>query len=307
MTSRNDETIRNNIRSGYAEIARTGAFIGEAAREVRDKLAGEDDSACVGGSCCGGLTMSVDELAEQIGYTPEELEALPDGANMGLSCGNPAAIGALKPGETVIDLGAGAGFDAFLAGPKVGQTGRVIGVDMTHEMIAKARANIAHYKKNYGLDNVEFRLGEIEHLPVADGTADVVISNCVINLSTDKLRVWREVFRVLKPGGRVAVSDIALLQELPPEAKATIESWVGCVAGAALVEDIRAMLESLGFEQIQLTPKPEYVRAMVQSNDPLYQKLLALLPEGLDAQDCITSLDITARKPACKLAASCCS
>jgi len=302
MTNRNDETTRDNIRTGYAEIAKTGAFIGESAREVREKLAGDCTSDPVGGSCCGGLTMSVDDLAEQIGYNPEELEALPEGANLGLSCGNPAAIGALKPGETVIDLGSGAGFDAFLAGPKVGQDGTVIGVDMTHEMIAKARANIAHYKKNFGLDNVEFRLGEIEHLPVADSTADVVISNCVINLSTDKPQVWREVFRVLKPGGRVAISDIALLHELPPEAKKTIESWVGCIAGATMVEDIRAMLQSLGFEQIQLTQKPEYVRAMTQSNDPLYQKLLAMLPDGLKVQDCITSLDITARKPT----ASCC-
>ena len=299
MTSKNDTAIRDNIRAGYAEIAKSGAFIGEPAQEVREKLAGDNpETCCTGGSCCEGLTMSVDELAEQIGYNPEELEALPEGANMGLSCGNPAAIGALKPGETVIDLGSGGGFDAFLAGPKVGEDGTVIGVDMTHEMIAKARANIAHYKKNFGLDNVEFRLGEIEHLPVADCAADVVISNCVINLSTDKPQVWREVYRTLKPGGRVAVSDIALLRELPAEAKKTIESWVGCIAGAALVDDILKMLETIGFEQIQLKPKPEYVRAMVQSRDPLYQKLLALLPAGLKVEDCITSLDITARKPA---------
>ncbi len=298
MPEQDNETIRRTIRSGYARIAAAGAFVGESAGATREKLAGgKGDGGCGGGGCCGPSSISVDELARQIGYTPDELAALPEGANMGLSCGNPAAIAALQPGEVVIDLGSGGGFDVFLAGPKVGPTGRAIGVDMTHEMLEKARANIAGYKESTGLDNVEFRLGEIEALPLPDNTADVVISNCVINLSTDKPRVWREIFRVLKPGGRVAVSDIALRRDLPEAARKTAEHWVGCIAGASLVDDIRAMLEDAGFEQIDLKPKPEYVRAMTASGDPLYTRLLGLLPEGVSAEDCITSLDITAKKP----------
>lgn len=297
MSDQKSEQIRETIRSGYADIANTGAFVGEAAAATREKLAGGGDGCCGGGSCCGVSTISVGELAEQIGYTSEELEALPEGANMGLSCGNPAAIAALQPGEVVLDLGCGGGFDVFLAGPKVGAEGRAIGVDMTHEMLSKARANSAGYTKSTGLDNVEFRLGEIEALPLADNSVDVVISNCVINLSTDKPRVWREVFRVLKPGGRIAVSDIALLRELPDAAKQTAESWVGCVAGASLVEDIWAMLDEAGFKKVELTPKPEYVRAMAGTGDPLYSRLADLLPEGVTAEDCITSLDIAAKKP----------
>ncbi|USN98435.1 MAG: arsenite methyltransferase [Phycisphaeraceae bacterium] len=297
MSDQNAEKIREAIRSGYAQIAKVGVFVGESAGPVREALAGEG-GCCGGGSCCGVSTITVDELAEQIGYTPEELKAVPDGANMGLSCGNPAAIAALKPGEVVVDLGSGGGFDVFLAGPKVGAQGRAIGVDMTHEMIAKARANTSGYAKTTGLDNVEFRLGEIEALPIADGTADVVISNCVINLSPDKPRVWREVFRVLKPGGRIAVSDIALLRPLPDEARKTVESWVGCVAGASLVDDIRAMLADAGFENIELKPKPEYVAAMAGTADPLYKKLAGILGD-VPVQECITSLEISATKPCC--------
>lgn len=286
--------IRESIRSGYADIARTGAFVGEGSGATRDKLAG----CCGGGSCCGGSTITVDALAEQIGYTPDEIAALPEGSNMGLSCGNPGAIAALEPGEVVVDLGSGGGFDVFLAGPKVGPTGRAIGVDMTPEMLDKARANIGHYRRTTGLDNVEFRLGEIEHLPLPDNSADVVISNCVINLSTDKPRVWREIFRVLKPGGRVAVSDIALLRELPDEARRTVESWVGCIAGAAMIDDVRRMIADAGFERVELTPKPAYTRAMKESKDPLYTRLASILPGGVGPEDCVTSLDITARKPA---------
>lgn len=310
MSDQNKD-VRETIRAGYADIAETGAFVGEGSAAVREKLAGgaAPASGCCGGgsggggSCCGPSTISVEALAEEIGYSPEELAALPDGANMGLSCGNPAAIAALRTGEVVVDLGSGGGFDVFLAGPKVGETGRAIGVDMTHEMIAKARANTAGYTERTGLANVEFRLGEIEALPIADDTADVVLSNCVINLSTDKRRVWNEVFRVLKPGGRVAISDIALLMPLPEEAKKTAEDWVGCVAGASLVEDIRADLVAAGFEGIGLSPKPEYVRAMARTGDPLYARLESLLPEGVTAADCVTSLDIVARKPA---RAKCC-
>ena len=169
---------------------------------------------------------------------------------MGLSCGNPNALAALKPGEVVLDLGAGGGFDVFIAGRKVGPTGRAIGVDMTPEMLAKARKNIAAYRERTGLDNVEFRLGEIEHLPVADASVDVVISNCVINLSPDKPQVWREIARVLKPGGRVAVSDLALLKPLPPAVVERVEALVGCVAGAVLVSETERMAREAGLVEI---------------------------------------------------------
>jgi SAM-dependent methyltransferase len=192
------ETVRQKVREGYGEIAKNGGSCG-----------------CGGVSCCGSSAEDSEKLVKQIGYTAEELAALPEGANMGLSCGNPTALASLAPGEVVLDLGAGGGFDAFIAGQKVGPTGRAIGVDMTHEMLVKARRNLATYRERSKLDNVEFRLGEIEHLPVADGSVDVVISNCVINLSPDKPQVWREIARVLKPGGRVAVSDLALLRPLP--------------------------------------------------------------------------------------------
>ena len=293
-----NERTRDMIREGYTQIAQSGVFVGEGSAAVRDKLAGGGQSSgcCGGGSCCGPTTISVDDLAEQVGYERGELEALPGGANMGLSCGNPTAIAALREGEVVLDLGAGGGFDVFLAGPRVGASGRAIGVDMTPEMVSKARANVAHYREATGLDNVEFRLGEIEHLPVADASVDVVISNCVLNLSTDKSRAWREMFRVLKPGGRVAVSDIALLKALPDEAKRTVEDWVGCVAGAVLVEDLRALMADAGFEGIELTPKADYVDAMMRAGDPLYTRLAGILPGGSPA-DYITSADIRARRP----------
>jgi ubiquinone/menaquinone biosynthesis C-methylase UbiE len=239
-----------------------------------------------------------DALAQKIGYSAEELAALPDGANIGLSCGNPNALAALRSGEVLLDLGSGAGFDAFVAGPKVGATGRVIGVDMTAEMLAKARKNIATYRSRTGLDNVEFRLGEIEHLPVADASVDVVISNCVINLSPDKPQVWREIARVLKPGGRVAVSDLALLKSLPPAVAEMVEALVGCVAGAVLVSESERMVREAGLAEIQLKPKAGYVDSLVDWQDPLYQKIIAQLPPGTKASDYITSLEITARKPA---------
>lgn len=280
-----NEAIRDRIRGDYANIASTS-----------NKAAGTGSSCCAG-AC--GVTESIDpgELAEQIGYTRAELEALPADANMGLSCGNPNVIANLKAGETVLDLGSGGGFDLFLAGPKVGTTGRAIGVDMTAEMIAKARANLEHYRRTTGLDNVEFRLGEIEHLPVADGSVDVVMSNCVLNLALDKQGVWDEIARVLRPGGRVAISDIALYEPLPESVKGIVESWAGCIAGAALVEDLRFQMLTAGLEQVSLTPKPEYVKALVEADDPLYQKVAAELPAGKTAADYITSVDISARKP----------
>lgn len=215
---------------------------------------------------------------------------------MGLSCGNPTALASLRPGEVVLDLGAGGGFDCFVAGPKVGSSGRVIGVDMTPDMLTKARRNAASYRAQTGLDNVEFRLGEIEALPVADASVDVVISNCVLNLSPDKARVWREIARVLKPGGRVAVSDLALVRPLPEAVRADIEALVGCVAGAVLVEETRAMAVAAGLTEISLTRKPQYIDAMINWADPLYAKIAGALPAGLKPSDYITSLDVVAVK-----------
>ncbi len=248
-------------------------------------------------SCCGGKEMAPGELARQIGYSTGELAALPEGANLGLSCGNPAALAALKPGETVLDLGSGGGFDVFIAGRKVGAAGRAIGVDMTSEMLAKARRNTAGYREQTGFDNVEFRLGEIEHLPVADNSVDAIISNCVINLSPDKPQVWREMARVLKPGGRVAVSDLALLRPLPQAVREMVEAVIGCVAGAVLVDETEHLARTAGLTDIVLTKKSDFLKAKADWNDPLYRKIAEHLPAGTTAADFITSLEIQARKP----------
>jgi SAM-dependent methyltransferase len=231
----------------------------------------------------------------------EELAALPEGANMGLSCGNPNALASLQRGETVLDLGSGGGFDVFIAGRKVGVEGRAIGVDMTPDMLAKARKNIAAYEQRSGLANVEFRLGEIEHLPVADNSVDAVISNCVINLSPDKPQVWREIARVLKPGGRVAVSDLALLKALPLAIQEMVEALVGCVAGAVLVSETEQMVRAAGLVDVALRAKSAYVEGMVDWQDPLYQRIIAQLPAGAKASDYITSLEVTATKPRASL------
>lgn len=267
-------------------------------REGYGKIAVETSGGCCSSSltCCGSTPQEADKLAKQLGYTVEELRALPEGANMGLSCGNPAALAALKEGETVLDLGSGGGFDVFIAGRKVGAKGRAIGVDMTPEMLAKARKNIAHYQKETGLNNTEFRLGEIEHLPVADNSVDVIISNCVINLSPDKPQVWREMARALKPGGRIAVSDIALLKPLPPEVLKQVEALIGCVAGAVLMDETRKMAEAAGLKDIALKTKSGYVETLTDWEDPLYQKLIETLPAGSKPSDYVTSLEVQARK-----------
>jgi AhpD family alkylhydroperoxidase len=216
---------------------------------------------------------------------------------MGLSCGNPNALASLQPGEVVLDLGSGGGFDVFIAGKKVGASGRAIGVDMTAEMLGKARKNMESYRGTSGLDNVEFRLGEIEHLPVADASVDAIISNCVINLSPDKAQVWREMSRVLKPGGRVAISDLALLRPLPPAILEMVEALVGCVAGAVLVSETERMAKEAGLTDIVLNPKSGYIDGMVDWQDPLYQKIIGNLPAGTKPGEYITSLEITAHKP----------
>jgi len=281
------DNVREQVRAGYSAIAKKGVFT-----TVQEEVS----SCCSGGGCCGPTNFDVNELVKKIGYTEGELTATPESANMGLSCGNPTAIASLTPGELVLDLGSGGGFDVFIAGPKVGATGRVIGVDMTPDMISKARRNAVVYSERTGLDNVEFRLGEIEHLPAADGSVDVVISNCVLNLSPDKPQVWREIFRVLKPGGRAAISDLALLKPLPAGVFEMVEALVGCVSGAALVSDIEKMVKDAGFMAPRLTTKSDYFEALGNWEDPLYKKIHAALPKGAKVDEYVTNLDIQVTK-----------
>lgn len=278
---RSEDAVREAVRDGYSRIAQGG-----------QGGCGPGGS----GGCCGPTTFSPESLARAIGYSPAEVAAIPDGANMGLSCGNPIALSSLRPGEVVLDLGAGGGFDCFIAGPRVGPRGRVIGVDMTPDMLAKARRNLIAYRERSGLDNVEFRLGEIENLPVADGSIDVVISNCVLNLSPDKPRVWREIARVLKPGGRVAVSDLALRRPLPDAVRKSVDALIGCVAGAVLVEETRAMAAAAGLTDIDLVEKGAYIDSMTDWQDPLYREIIANLPAGSRVSDFIVSLDVSARR-----------
>ena len=221
--------------------------------EVVGAIAGAESGQPSGASGAGSLQ----ERSSQLGYSAEELNAIPEGANLGLGCGNPQAIAALKEGETVLDLGSGAGFDCFLAARQVGETGQVLGVDMTHEMRAKARENAREFGAETGAGNVSFRLGEIEHLPVADASVNAIISNCVINLSPDKPAVYAEAFRVLKPGGRLAISDIVVTAPLPEDIRNDMALYTGCVAGASTLEEVEALLEDAGFEQRSLTPKGE--------------------------------------------------
>ncbi|MBI1190210.1 MAG: arsenite methyltransferase [Tepidisphaera sp.] len=291
------DQVRDSIREGYAAIARAGAWAVLKAQPATQAPTSACCAPASGGGCCGPATLSPAQLAAAIGYSSSDLASAPGEANLGLSCGNPTALASLAPGEVVLDLGAGAGLDCFVAGPKVGPAGKAIGVDMTPDMLSRARSNLPAYTARTGLSNIEFRLGEIEHLPVADASVDVVISNCVINLSPDKPAVWREIARVLKPGGRVAVSDLALLRPLPEAIKADLEALVGCVAGAVLVEETRAMAAAAGLADLVLTSKPQYVEAMHDSHDPLYLKILQSLPAGSKPSDYVTSLDLAARKP----------
>lgn len=271
------EKTRDAVRSAYARIASGGG------------------SCCGPSPCCG--SGASDSLSKKLGYSDEELAVLPTGADMGLSCGNPLAIEALSPGETVLDLGSGGGFDVFIAAKKVGQDGAVIGVDMTPDMISRARKNADRFRADTGLSNVEFRLGEIEHLPVADAAVDVVISNCVINLSMDKPQVWREIARVLKPGGRVAVSDLALLKPLPEALRESIEAYVGCIAGAVLIDEMERMIDDAGLVNCTVESHPNHIDAMIHSSDQLYRMILEILPEGFSAGDFVTSVTVAAEKP----------
>jgi len=230
MATRANDEVREIVRDAYAEVARRG---------------GRSDSAT---GCCATPEAGPDERSLRVGYSRRDLEAAPEGANLGVGCGNPAAIAALRPGEVVLDLGSGAGFDCFLAARAVGDSGRVIGIDMTPEMLAKARENA----RKTGTGNVEFRLGEIEHLPVADGTVDVIISNCVINLSPDKPAVIREAHRVLAPGGRLAISDVVQTRAMPDDMRGDADLLCGCVSGAATVSELERWLADAGFADIRI-------------------------------------------------------
>ena len=270
--------------------------IKEVVREGYAKIAKQDSSCCAPVSSCCGSTDLAQDISKQIGYTDEELGVVPEGANLGLGCGNPVALASLRQGETVLDLGSGAGFDCFLAAEKVGEKGRVIGVDMTPEMIEKARENAR--TGNYG--NVEFRLGEIENLPVADNAADVLISNCVINLVPDKRRVFKEAFRVLKPGGRLMISDIVLLKELPAFIKNSIEAYIGCISGAIMRDEYISAIEAAGFREVSIIDETSFPIEYM-ANDPtakaLIEGLNIPLEEVKEVASSLVSIKVNGVKP----------
>jgi SAM-dependent methyltransferase len=236
-------------------------------REKYGNIAATSGSCCPSASCCGGAAV-ITELGKKIGYDEADLSAAPEGANLGLGCGNPIALASLKEGETVLDLGSGAGFDCFLAAGRVGPAGKVIGVDMTPEMIERARENARRDK----IENVEFRFGDIEHLPVEEGSVDVIISNCVINLAPDKGRVFQEAFRVLRPGGRLMVSDIVLTRPLPDFVKNSVAAYIGCVAGAALKEDYLGAMRQAGFVDVTVQSEAPFPVDCV-TTDPMLSGL----------------------------------
>jgi arsenite methyltransferase len=287
MDIQEQERIRQAVRARYGQVAAS------AAQDPENTI---PQSGCCGapsspesrtGKGCGcGSSPAVDLSLEKyqllLGYSKQDLDAAPQGANLGLGCGNPVALGSLLPGETVVDLGSGGGFDCFLSAAKVGPRGQVIGVDMTPDMITKARLNA----RQLNVPNVEFRLGEIEHLPVADNCADIIMSNCVINLSVDKQQVYSEAMRVLKPGGRLAISDIVATRPLPPEIQKDLALISACVGGAATIDDTRQMLEDAGFTDICIDPRPGSAEAMN-----------AVVPGSRTGQY-VLSADIKARKPA---------
>jgi SAM-dependent methyltransferase len=267
-------------------------------RIVQDRyadIANRESSCCGSTKVCCGSNPSPDDISKNVGYTKEQMQSVPEGANLGLGCGNPTALASLKEGEIILDLGSGAGFDCFLAANKVGKNGKVIGVDMTPAMIKKAKENA---KKN-GYTNVEFRHGEIEELPVNDNSVDVIISNCVINLSPDKKRVFQEAFRVLKPGGRIIVSDIVLLKELPDFLKNSIEGYVGCISGASLKNEYLKFINEAGFKEITVTEETSFPIELV-IDDPtaevLIKKVSITKAELQKIGNDVVSIKVTAKK-----------
>ncbi len=273
-----DKQIKKVVREGYAKIAK------------------QDSSCCTPANSCCGSTNLAEDISKSIGYTEEELKAVPEGANLGLGCGNPVALASLKEGEIVLDLGSGAGFDCFLAADRVGENGRVIGVDMTPEMVEKARENAQ--KSNYA--NVEFRLGEIENLPVADNSVNIVISNCVINLAPDKGKVFSEAFRALKPGGRLMISDIVLLKELPDFIKDSIEAYIGCLSGAIMRNEYIEAIKASGFQEIRIVDETSFpIESM--ANDPtakaIIKNLEIPLEEVKEIANSVASIKVYGVKP----------
>lgn len=273
-----EEEIKKVVRKGYAEIAK------------------KESSCCVPADTCCGSTDLAQSISKTIGYSDEELTSVPEGANLGLGCGNPVALASLVEGETVLDLGSGAGFDCFLAASKVGGRGKVIGVDMTPEMIDKARENAR--KGNY--ENIEFRLGEIENIPAADNSVDAVISNCVINLSPNKKRVFAEAFRVLKPGGRLMVSDIVLLKELPDFIINSIEAYVGCISGAMMRDEYIEAIREAGFGEVKIVDETVFPIELM-ANDPTAQAIineLDITTEDIkDIENSVVSIKVQGIKP----------
>ena len=278
-----DVNVRKNVREKYAKIARqSGSCCGP-----KNSCCGPNQEAC----------STAQATAENIGYSSEDLGAVPEDANLGLGCGNPLGLVQCKEGDTVLDLGSGAGFDCFLAAQKVGKDGLVIGVDMTPDMIEKARENAA----NGGYGNVEFRLGEIEHLPVADSSVDLVISNCVVNLSVDKAEVFQDAYRALRPGGRMMISDIVLLSELPDQIRDSIEAYVGCVAGASLKDEYLQMIKQAGFEDISVEKESSFGMDSI-IGDPMAESVVndlgISMEEARDLSRSILSITVSANKPA---------
>jgi arsenite methyltransferase len=273
-----EEKAKKIVREGYAKVAQT-----ECSCYTTESP-----------SCCGGPSLAED-ISKKIGYSDEDMQAVPEGANLGLGCGNPVALASLAEGETVVDLGSGPGFDSFLAARRVGKSGRVIGVDMTPEMLDKARENALKGE----FDNVEFRLGEIEHLPVADNSADAIISNCVINLVPDKMAVFAEAFRILKPGGRLMVSDIVLLKELPDEIKSSVAAYVGCLAGAIKKEEYLQTIREAGFDPVEVKEEKEFPIKLM-ANDPTGKAVMESMDineaDAAELGSSIVSVSVFARK-----------
>jgi len=272
--------------------------IKKAVRESYAKVASGSSCCCTpdtGSSCCGQVDLAK-EISSNIGYSKEDLNKVPEGSNLGLGCGNPIAMASLAKGEVVLDLGSGAGFDCFLAAEKVGPEGRIIGVDMTPEMLEKARENAQ--KGNFS--NVEFRLGEIENLPVADGVIDIIISNCVINLVPDKDRVFSEAFRVLKPGGRIMVSDIVLTKELPDFIKNNMTAYVGCISGAIIKDNYLNAIKKAGFMDVKIIDEVNFPLKYIISDDTaaIVKNDLSLSEnQAKDLEDSILSIKVYASKP----------
>ncbi len=284
METEEKETIRQVVRERYGNIAKSAAELSDNIMATpccgqSDAPASDNQSA----PCCGESQITPQQMSTLMGYSNEEFSSVVDGANMGLGCGNPVALASLEPGETVVDLGSGGGFDCFLAAKQVGEAGQVIGVDMTPDMLSRARMNAEKMKTT----NVEFRLGEIENLPVADNTADIIMSNCVINLSPDKSRVYREAYRILKPGGRLAIADVVATAPLPDDIQQDLALVSACVGGAATIDDTTAMLAEAGFEATRITAKDKS-RELISN---------WTAGESKNAGDYVVSAYIEARKP----------